>query len=378
LLVAALSDSSSLVRTNAIRIAEALLKSENPEVIKALVSSPQLDEDPEMFLQAMNSIRYSGTASEALLSLRDTIAADHADNPVVRELNKLEKGNQSDAEKKRANKLQGIKFSKAMDHGKEIYEQLCFSCHGADGKGAPMPGQAGHKLAPSFENSPRLLGDHGTAIRTLLHGLTGPLDGKEYEGLMVTLATNDDKWLADITTYIRNSFGNKEGLTQPRDVAKLRKKHASRMEPWTQAELEKLSPPILGNEKNWQLTSSHGEKSLNGCVDRDTTSRYTTSAPQVPGMWVQVELPREASVSSILLNAGSSTSDYPRGYEVVVSDDGKSWSKPIAKGKGNGPVTNITVPETKTRFIRITQTGKEKGTYWSIHELKIAGKEVTR
>jgi mono/diheme cytochrome c family protein len=378
LLVAALSDSSSLVRTNAIRIAEALLKSENPEIIKALVSSPQLDEDPEMFLQAMNSIRYSGTASEALLSLRDTIAADHADNPVVRELNKLEKGNQSDAEKKRANKLQGIKFSKAMDHGKEIYEQLCFSCHGADGKGAPMPGQAGHKLAPSFENSPRLLGDHGTAIRTLLHGLTGPLDGKEYEGLMVTMATNDDQWLADITTYIRNSFGNKEGLTQPRDVAKLRKKHASRMEPWTQAELEKLSPPILGNEKNWQLTSSHGEKSLNGCVDRDTTSRYTTSAPQVPGMWVQVELPREASVSSILLNAGSSTSDYPRGYEVVVSDDGKSWSKPIAKGKGNGPVTNITVPETKTRFIRITQTGKEKGTYWSIHELKIAGKEVTR
>jgi len=378
LLAASLSDTSSLVRTSAIRIAEPFFKSENTEVIKALVSSHQLDDDPEMFLQAMNSIRFSGTANEDLLSLRDAIVADHADNPVIKALGDMEKGNQSDAEKKRANKLQGIKFSKAMDHGKEIYEQLCFACHGPDGKGAPMPGQAGQKLAPSFEDSPRLLGSHDTAIRTLLHGLAGPIDGKEYEGLMVSMSTNDDQWLADVTTYIRNSFGNKEGFTLPRDVAKLRRKHTSRKEPWTQAELEKLSPPILRNEKKWKLTSSHGGDTLNGCIDGDTSSRYTTSAPQTPGMWVQVELPREASISNILLDAGTSTRDYPRGYEVVVSDDGEKWSEAIAKGKGNGPLTNITVPGTKTRFIRITQTGKEQGLYWSIHELKIAGKEVVR
>jgi len=378
LLAAALSDSSSLVRTNAIRIAEPFFKSENAEIIKALVSSNQLDEDPEMFLQAMNSIRFSGTANEDLLSLRDAIVTDHANNPVVKGLSDLEIGNRNDAEKARANKLQGLKFSQAMNHGKEIYEQLCFACHGPDGKGAPMPGQAGHKLAPTFVDSPRLLGSHDTAIRTLLHGLTGPLDGKAYEGLMVSMSTNNDQWLADVTTYIRNSFGNKEGHTQPRDVAKLRKKHADRKEPWIQAELEKLSPPILGNEKNWKLTSSHGGDSLNDCVDRDTSSRYTTGAPQTPGMWIQVELPRESSISSILLDAGTSTQDYPRGYEVVVSGDGEKWSKPIAKGKGNGPLTNITVPETQTRFIRITQTGKDNGLFWSIHELKIAGKEVVR
>ncbi|YCM43842.1 discoidin domain-containing protein [Verrucomicrobiaceae bacterium 227] len=378
LLVAALSDNSSLVRTNAIRIAEPFLKSEHPGIIKALVSSPRLDEDPEMFLQAMNSIRFSGTASDELLSLRDAIVADHADNPVVKGLSEIEKGNRSEAEKKRANKLQGLKFSKAMEHGQEIYQQLCFSCHGADGKGTPMPGQAGHKLAPSFVNSPRLLGNHDTAIRTLLHGLTGPLDGKEYEGLMVSMATNDDQWLADVTTYIRNSFGNKEGLTQPRDVAKLRKKHSSRKEPWIQAELEQLSPPILGNEKNWKLTSSHGEGSLGSAIDRDLNSRYTTSATQTPGMWVQIELPREATISALTLDAGNSTRDYPRGYEVTVSNDGKKWSKPVAKGKGNGALTQIKLPDTKARFIRITQTGKDGGLYWSIHELKIAGKEVSQ
>ena len=32
------------------------------------------------------------------------------------------------------------------------------------------------------------------------------MEGKDYEGLMVSLATNDDQWIADATTYIRTSF----------------------------------------------------------------------------------------------------------------------------------------------------------------------------
>ena len=378
LLVSALSDESSLVRTSAIRVAEPFLAAKNPEVIQALISSKQLDHDPEMFLQAMNSIRASGTDSEALLGLRDAIVTDHADNPAVRGLEQIDKGNRSEAEKKRANKLHGIQFAKAMDHGKQIFDQLCFSCHGPDGKGAPMPGQPGQKLAPSFVNSPRLMGSPDTAIRTLLHGLTGPLDEKEYEGLMVSMATNDDQWLADVTTYIRNSFGNKSDLTTPRDVARLRKKHADRKEPWTQSELEKLSPPILSNSADWKLTSSHGQNSLGGCIDHDLSSRFTTSAFQVPGMWVQIELPRPAKISALTLDAGSSTGDYPRGYEVVVSTDGKTWSKPLAKGKGKGPITKINLPEPDARFVKITQTGAVNGLYWSIHDLKINGKELAQ
>lgn len=64
-----------------------------------------------------------------------------------------------------------------MDLGKVAYEQLCFACHGADGKGAPMPGTPGQFLAPSFAGNPRLMASDHTAIRTLLHGLTGDLDG---------------------------------------------------------------------------------------------------------------------------------------------------------------------------------------------------------
>ena len=376
IVAAGLADSSSLVRMAAVRIAEPLMKNRDKEIIAALVDSTHLVKDPEMFIQAVNSIRASGTEDDSLLAIRESLLMKHADNQTIAGIKNLESGKLSEAEKKRKDRLLGKKFASSMDRGKDIYQQLCFSCHGADGTGTPMPGQAGHKLAPSFANNPRLTGSHDSTIRTILHGLTGDLDGKKYEGLMVAMGTNDDNWIADATTYIRNSFGNKGGLTRPFEVAALRAEHKGRSTPWTQAELEKLSPALLQNQNQWKLTSSHGHKSLGGCIDDDQMSRYTTNAHQKPGMWIQIELPKVSEVSQITLDAGPSPRDYPRGYEVISSIDGKTWSKPIAKGDGKSAVTKIKFPSTKARFFKITQTKKATKLYWSIHELSLSGKEL--
>ncbi len=239
-----------------------------------------------------------------------------------------------------------------------------------------MPGQPGHKLAPSFVNNPRLMGNDDTAVLTLLHGLTGDIDGKKYEGLMVSMATNDNDWIANITTYIRNSFGNKAEPTRANQVGKLRDKFKSRKEPWTQAELEEIYPPVLANQKHWKLTASHGQSELKGCIDHDIDSRFTTGKIQSPGMWVQVELPKVSELTQITLDAGTSTGDYPRGYEVAASLDGKTWSKPIARGDGENAITQIKFPATKAKFLKITQTKRHSGLYWSIHEMSLNGKEL--
>ena len=68
------------------------------------------------------------------------------------------------------------------------------------------------------------------------------------------------------------------------------------------------------------------------------------------------------------LDATLSPSDYPRGYKVEVSNDKYTWSKPIAEGKGTGPVTRIKFPPTQAKFIRITQTGSSRHHFWSINE----------
>ena len=58
--------------------------------------------------------------------------------------------------------------------------------------------------------SPRLLGNADYVTKVLLHGMTGELDGKNYPGggVMVPMGTNTDEWIADVASYVRNSFGN--------------------------------------------------------------------------------------------------------------------------------------------------------------------------
>jgi len=41
------------------------------------------------------------------------------------------------------------------------------------------------------------------------------------------------------------------------------------------------------------------------------------------------------SLAKKLLDAGSSTGDYPRGYKVEVSNDGSNWGSPVATGTGS-------------------------------------------
>jgi hypothetical protein len=71
------------------------------------------------------------------------------------------------------------------------------------------------------------------------------------------------------------------------------------------------------------------------------------------------------------LDATSSPRDYPRVYKVEVSDNGKKWKKPVATGRGNARTTEIQFKPVTTKFIRITQMGKARGLYWSIHELQL-------
>ena len=78
-------------------------------------------------------------------------------------------------------------------------------------------------------------------IKTLLHGLTGPVNGTTYTEVMVPMGQSPDDWIAAIGSYIRNSFGNRASLIAPADVARVRAATAGRKTSWTTAELEALA-----------------------------------------------------------------------------------------------------------------------------------------
>jgi F5/8 type C domain len=188
---------------------------------------------------------------------------------------------------------------------------------------------------------------------------------------MVPMESNDDAWIAAVTSYIRNSFGNNSSLISTNDVARVRAAVKDRTVPWTLDELRDALPLELMNNRQWKVSASHNPNAAPFAVDHDIKSRYDTSASQTPGMWFQVELPEAEIICSLVLDAGSSLNDYPRGYQVQLSNDGTNWSQPVASGKGTSALTDITFAPAKTKFIRTTQTGSVDGLWWSIHELHI-------
>jgi mono/diheme cytochrome c family protein len=120
--------------------------------------------------------------------------------------------------------------------GKAVYENICGLCHNNDGTG--KPGQA-----PPFVGSEWALGNPDHMIRIPLVGLTGPVGvaGKQYNLSMPAMgaALSDDD-LADVLTYIRNSWGNKASVITPAQVKAIRAKVGNRTQPWTADELKAI------------------------------------------------------------------------------------------------------------------------------------------
>jgi mono/diheme cytochrome c family protein len=106
-----------------------------------------------------------------------------------------------------------------MADGEKLYRGACIACHEADGSGAPriyppLPGNANLQSA-----------DPTSALRIILDGaetITTPRAPNK--GSMPAYARKmSDQEIADVTTYIRNSWGNAASPVTPAQVAKARR-----------------------------------------------------------------------------------------------------------------------------------------------------------
>ncbi len=240
ILVTLLADPESRIQTHAIRVAEPFIKENNSAVVKALVQLGSTTQ-AEVATQLLNSILYCGTP-EPLAATYTAVLKENGELEAVAAINAREKKRLADEQKAKEARLANAKLAESMERGKATYQQICFACHGNNGKGQPLAGQKGHFLAPSFVGSPRVLGNGEAVTLAILHGVEGAIDGETYDGLMPAQQNNSDEWIADVATYIRNSFGNKADAIIPAKVASVRKKHSARETAWTQQELDQLDP----------------------------------------------------------------------------------------------------------------------------------------
>ena len=101
--------------------------------------------------------------------------------------------------------------------GKNVFESNCLACHQANGEGIP-------NAFPPLAKSDFLNADHNRAINILLHGRSGPItvNGKNFDSVMPAIALNSGQ-IANVLTYVINSFGNNGGQITPAQVDKQRK-----------------------------------------------------------------------------------------------------------------------------------------------------------
>ena len=110
-----------------------------------------------------------------------------------------------EAEKKANPVIAGLTKEMQIEKGKQVYMGLCFACHQPDGKGLPM-------AFPPLAGSDFLLADRDRAIRIVLKGLTGPVtvNGQTINSVMPPQeAVLTDAQIADVLTYVSNTWGNK-------------------------------------------------------------------------------------------------------------------------------------------------------------------------
>ncbi len=245
LLLALIKAEDAQLRRAAVWNSEPFLKNNDEQVLTALAS---LKADPSYDVRTQLLLSLSRSTSPKARTIAQDLVAMNLGNEML-------SGVQATLQKNEDIRTYGAKLGsldpasrKMIMEGANTFKSLCATCHGPDGKGTPT------NLAPILAgNFRRMTPKKDEEIRILLHGLSGPVDGKTYPDMMPPMGGNSDEWVASILSYIRydlafvgngaprvNSQFLERVLVKPEDVKRVREQTAGRTSVWTWEELDKL------------------------------------------------------------------------------------------------------------------------------------------
>lgn len=107
----------------------------------------------------------------------------------------------------------------SIKRGQQVFSTTCIVCHQKNGGGVP-------RMNPPLIQTKYVLGDKSQLIQIVLKGLNQPIEveGETYNNVMPPFAQLTDEQIADVLTYVRNSFGNKASAVTPALVKAEREK----------------------------------------------------------------------------------------------------------------------------------------------------------
>jgi nitrite reductase (NO-forming) len=101
--------------------------------------------------------------------------------------------------------------------GEALFSGTCSVCHQSNGEGLP-------NVFPTLAKSDYLMADRERAIGVVLNGLSGKVtvNGKEFDSVMPPMSQLNIDEIANILTYVTNSWGNSGPAITAGEVAKVR------------------------------------------------------------------------------------------------------------------------------------------------------------
>lgn len=108
-----------------------------------------------------------------------------------------------------------------IEYGRETYMAVCQACHMADGTGI-------EGAFPPVAESDYLNEDPSRGVEAVVHGLSGEItvNGETYNGVMPRQNLTNEE-VANVITYVLNSFGNDGGEITPEQVERIRQQETA-------------------------------------------------------------------------------------------------------------------------------------------------------
>jgi len=110
-------------------------------------------------------------------------------------------------------------FKESYQRGKAVYKKVCITCHQPDGDGVP-------RMIPPLSKTKYILGAKEKLVQILVKGLNEEVEvnGDFYNTPMPAQSQLTNREIADVLTFVRNSFGNKAAAVTEAEVIAIRKK----------------------------------------------------------------------------------------------------------------------------------------------------------
>ena len=112
---------------------------------------------------------------------------------------------------------EGESLEARLERGKAVFQGTCSTCHQAEGQGLAS-------VFPPLAKSDFLMADKERSIHVVLAGLSSEItvNGQRYQNVMPSWSHLTDHEIANVLTYVRNSYGNHGDPVTASEVAKVR------------------------------------------------------------------------------------------------------------------------------------------------------------